>query len=245
MSLRLSFDVRKWRLRLNGDGTRQIDLDLEISSHKSIEVREWASDQRFFLTNPRSKLADQLREKCKIGNVEPSIGDLSCSIRESRDAQFKPDPHDYSDSNMPRRDNWGSATPGDLELRASTGFIDEMLRQDGQGRRIYYIEAIIEGLEAIDWESSVGGIINYLWPKDPNTGAHDRKLDVTYYRMHFEESPSYAPPAEVPPHVISPDILASFSKSLQDLLKHARSLYIFAWLIWLTLVILIVRLWSR
>ncbi len=241
--------ARTFQLRLRADGTRRIDSELILPAGDTIEILDSGKEQRSILMSPNSKDATTVRERLRGDKIDAHVFDfLACTISESAECPST----NYVDAELesatePPRLFWGHADPssGDIELKATSKLMEELIRQDGLGRRVYYMEIAVDGLEPTTKANSEGGLVKFIWP-----ASRDRASRIFWpvrgYGLHFHDSPTYQDPSTQEPTVTTLAESQSIWERVTHLLAHARSIERYSLLIcWLLAILIAVIIWKR
>jgi hypothetical protein len=242
------FYVRKWQLRVSPDGRRQIDLHMVPIGGDAIEISDWDSTQRRFLADPDSKLAERLQERLRNSDVGPQICGVDCAINEDTEYPIS-DAIEWDQDDtatMKRKRPLGSADPttANIKLSASTRLVEELIRQDGLGRKIYYIELDIDGLERATGTNNEGGLVGYTWQARARNGE-PLYCAVNAYRLHYNHSPTYDPPSQPQEPLLLRSEALTIGQTIVQLLKQITSIERYIIGLSVMLMIVIVIIWRR
>jgi hypothetical protein len=225
------------RFRIDSDGKRRIDLELIPFPSDTIECVRADSTQRSIIGDvDNEKWYDRLCERVKGAHVTT----IACTIGEQVPAaqELGPDEHPYLGSADLSRGN------PQLWLLASPSAFEELLRQDGVGRKIGYLQVDIQGLESAFGEASEGGLIAYRWHERTEAG-HKRSGTVTSYDINYYNSAAYVDHVPSPPAPSRGD-LESLTDVVRTLLGETKGIgSLLKILCLLTAAVIAVLVWRR
>jgi hypothetical protein len=231
----VSFRVQSWSLQILSNGTRRLDFDLIPSSRYSvIEQLGRSPSQRCFIADFDAKDTEALIERLSVGGTPPHTRPLSATLYD-----------DLSPANLKVNNGYGEVEFADASLRMSIfpASMDELIRQDSLGRKIFYFELNIDGLMSTTTENNEGGLIGWLWKRN----AHDRSessLPIRGFQAHYYKSEAYAAKVGAPSPVVRDD-LAPLARMLDLLVAETKKVNWFAMLLCLLAIAILVSIWLK
>jgi hypothetical protein len=226
------------------EGIRRIDMDLVPGPGDAIECIGVDSRQRCFIAddqNEKSAAAfDRIRSRGSNGiNVRGFYGALYEKPSLSAEAMDR-----WANEGEPaERPSFGFAEPATayLTLYASTSTVEELIRQDNLGRKIFYIEIAIDGLKRTTAANSEGGLIAYTWQAKSGE-SYEQVMKVKHFMVHYYESTAYKEPAAQDPP-LSRDDLKPFAAALERLVSETKRINLF--LLILCMLTLVALFWHK
>jgi hypothetical protein len=231
----LALRPSSWQLRIDSVGRRTIDLELIPFPSSAVEcVGADPTERTFIGDDENDKWYGKLCERVK----SPRICPLLCSIRE-RDAD-----KDLGSDDKP---NWGSADLSSSDPRlwlvAPREAIEELIRQDGLGRRILHLDVDFDGLERTTNENGEGGLIAYRW-HDRNERGYERASSVKSYAVAFYSSTMYAEQTSPPPPPSRED-LQTILGAVATLIEETRKTKLLIRIACILAAIIAILIWWR
>ena len=245
------FKAVSWQLRVFSEGKRRIDLDLLPLETGLVECIGVEGGQRCFIGDPEANSSKKLVDRLKGREQEaPHIRGISCTIREDLKVPFLAEvvQKELDVADEPGRElsePWGlvDLSAGDLTLRTSTRTIDELIRQNGVGQRIYYIEVDLDGLERTTAANSEDGLVKYLW-QDQLKGAYDRGSRVNHYGVHYHASEIYSDTVAPESQSTNKDPESS-GPLLEKLVSESKRTSWFVQMLCVLVLVVIALIWNR
>jgi hypothetical protein len=178
-------------------GLRRIDMEIEPMS--VIIEGPMSGEQRCFLAPDESKQTEALSARIvEKKQTRPHIYSASATIY---DALAEP-------SAPTERVSCGYATIFDFHLSITRRAMDELLRRDADGHRIFYLTLAISGLQRATAESSEGDLIRYVWPADEEEKQDSSQATVEALNIHYYPSAAYEEKTEEPARPTRDDLLS-------------------------------------
>jgi hypothetical protein len=173
--------------------------------------------------------------------MAPNIRGIYCSLYEDLSTPVSPpEKHDWS-----KAQSYGSAdlSNATVTLRASPKVVDELIRQDTFGHKLFYIELAIAGLEHTTQENNEGGLVEYRWQSRSKNGDH-HESSVTAFALHYCKSTTYEPSA-APITPLSPEHLTPLSNALALVLAELKRINWFVQILCILAIVIIGLIWRR
>jgi hypothetical protein len=210
------------------NGIRRLDFDLLPFSPEVIEQVGASENQRCFVADPDGGKFARLRERFASQNTSPPQAQiLAATLYDTLGAS-------------PTREHCGIADFLGIEARITPNAMDELIRQEGFGRPVYYADIAIEGMESTTEENNEGQLIDARWAL-PRGLDHSR---VESIQFHYYESAAYAKRETAPVAPTKEDFFA-LQSLIEQQLEESKRISWFAQILCVIGIVIVVLLFSR
>jgi len=234
----LTFKISRWSLQVMENGVRRLDLDiLPMSHHSVVEIVDTSAHQRCFIADPDDPKSAELEARLVgTGHDRPHIQHVSATLY---DTLIGTTTRKYTDFEA------GTASQSILTINVAKSAMDELIRQDGMGRRIFYFDVAIEGISRATRENDEDGLVGWRWERRSTDDEYRADhLSVEASQIHYFESDTYKVGA-VGPVLPTKEDIQSLQKLLENLLVESTRINRFTQMLFFLAVGVIILLWRK